>query len=223
MNQDNNEEIIAEDLKLEEVQKEFKNGLETIRKFNPSVTFYGSARINEGGEYYEKTRNLAYRISKELNYAVFSGGGPGIMEAANRGAFDAGGKSVGLTIRLPREQGTNPYVTDEIPFNFFFTRQNTMSYATEACIFCPGGYGTLSELFEILTLKQTNKIGKVTVILYGSDFWNPIEEVIKSTLLNKFNTIEEKDLNLYKIVDSEDEILEIVKNSKIRTGEDALE
>lgn len=223
MNQDNNEEKIEEEIKLKKVQDEFKNGLETIHKFNPSVTFYGSTRLNEGNEYYEKTRNLAYRISKELNYAVFSGGGPGIMEASNRGANEAGGKSVGLTIKLPHEQYTNPYVTDEIPFNFFFTRQSTMSYATEACIFCPGGYGTLSELFDILTLKQTNKIGQVPIILYCSEFWKPIEDTIKAVLLEKFKTIEEKDLALYKIIDSEDEVLKVVKNSKIRDGEDALD
>lgn len=223
MNQDNNEAKIEEEEKLEEVQEEFKNGLETIRKFNPSVTFYGSARLNEGDKYYEKTKNLACKISKELNYAVFSGGGPGIMEAANRGAYEAGGKSVGLTIELPREQKSNPYITDEIPFNFFFTRQNIMSYSTEVCIFCPGGYGTFSELFEVLTLKQTNKIGPIPVILYCSEFWNGIESMLKDVLLEKFGTIEEKDLSLYKIIDNEDEILEIVKNSKLRTGEDALE
>ena len=223
MDQENNEEKIEEEIKLNKVQEEFHNGIDTVRKFNPSVTFYGSTQLKEGNLYYEKVRNLAYRISKELNFAVMSGGGPGIMEAANRGAFEAGGKSVGLTIRLPNEQKTNPYVTDEIPFSFFFTRQSTMSYATEACIFCPGGYGTLSELFDILTQQQTNKIGRMPVILYCSEFWKPLEGIVNDLLLQKFKTIKESDINLYKIIDDKNEILEIVKNSKIRNGEDALE
>jgi len=223
MNQDINEEKIEEEIKLEQVHDEFENGIDEVRKFDKSVTFYGSTRLTEGTEYYEKVRNLAYRISKELNFVILSGGGPGIMEASNRGAKEAGGKSVGLTIKLPREQETNPYVTEEIPFNFFFTRQNTMSYSTEVCIFCPGGYGTLSELFDILTLKQTNKIGQIPVILYCSEFWGGVEEMIKKVLLEKFGTIEKKDLELYRIIDNEDEIIEIVKNSKLRTGEDALE
>jgi len=223
MDQENNEEKIEEEIKLNKVQEEFHNGIDTVRKFNPSVTFYGSTQLKEGNPYYEKVRDLAYRISKELNFAVMSGGGPGIMEAANRGAFEAGGKSVGLTIRLPNEQKTNPYVTDEIPFSFFFTRQSTMSYATEACIFCPGGYGTLSELFDILTQQQTNKIGKMPIILYCSEFWKPLESAVNDLLLQKFKTIKESDINLYKIIDDENEIIEIVKNSKIRNGEDALE
>lgn len=213
----------TEELKLNMIHEEFHQGIETVKKFNPSVTFYGSTRLNEGNQYYEKVRNLTYRIAKELGYAVLSGGGPGIMEAANRGAYEAGGKSVGLTIKLPKEQYTNKYVTDEIPFHYFFTRQSAMSYSTEVCVFGPGGFGTLSELFEILTLLQTNKIGNVPVILFGSEFWSPIEKTIEENLLNKYGTVGEKDIKLYKITDDEDEILEIIKNSKIRTGEDALE
>lgn len=221
MEQDNKEKEI-EEMKLVMIHDEFLQGLEMVKKFNPSVTFYGSTRLREGNEYYEKVRNLTYRISKELKYAILSGGGPGIMEAANRGAFEAGGKSVGLTIKLPNEQGTNPFVKDTIPFNFFFTRQSSMSYSTEVCVFCPGGFGTLSELFEILTLQQTKKIGSIPVVLYGSDFWNPLEKVIRESLLEKYNTVNEKDLHIYTITDSDEEVLNIIKNSKIRTGEDSL-
>jgi uncharacterized protein (TIGR00730 family) len=219
--QDNNERNV-EEVKLKMIQDEFHNGIETVRKFNPSVTFYGSTKLTEGHPYYEKVRNLSFRISKELGYAVLSGGGPGIMEAANRGAFEAGGKSVGLTIKLPNEQFTNPYVTDEIPFNFFFTRQSSMSYSTEVCVFCPGGFGTLNELFEVLTLEQTNKIGRIPVILFGSEFWNPIEKVIEEVLCKKYQTVSEKDTKIYTIMDDENEILDIIKNSKIRNGEDSL-
>lgn len=212
-----------EETKLCMIQEEFRQGLEIVSDITPSVTFYGSARLGADSPVYKAVTHLAYRISKELGYAVLSGGGPGLMEAANKGAYDAGGRSVGITIKLPFEQATNPYVTDEIPFYFFFARQVTMSYTTEVCIFCPGGFGTFNELFEILTLQQTGKIGKIPVILFGSEFWNPINETIKKICLDKFNTINEKDMELFKIIDDEDEILKIIANSRLRDGEDALE
>jgi uncharacterized protein (TIGR00730 family) len=221
MNQDKNEEE-KEAVIFKIIQDEFHSGIDKVKKFNPSVTIYGSTHLKEDSEPYKKVRNLAYRISKELGYVVLSGGGPGIMEAANRGAYEAGGKSIGLTIKLPEEQFTNKYVTDEIPFHYFFTRQATMSFATEVCIFCPGGFGTFNELFEILTLEQTNKIGKFPIILFGSDFWNPIDKMIKEVLLEKYKTIKKGDENIYVIKDNEDEILKIIKNSKIRDGRDAL-
>lgn len=220
MTTNNNEE--AEELKFKEIEEEFHKGVDMVREINPSVTFYGSARITEDQPYYEKVRSLTYRIAKELNYNVMSGGGPGIMEAANKGAFEAGGRSIGLTIKLPHEQSNNPYVTEEIPFHHFFSRQSAMSYATEVCIFCPGGFGTFSELFEVLTLQQTEKLGRIPVILFGSEFWNPIVKIIKEDLLEKYHTINEKDVELFTVRDDEDEILEIIKNSKIRNGEDSL-
>jgi len=212
----------TEEEKLKMIDEDFEQGISMVNKFNPSVTFYGSTRLNEGNPDYEKVRHLTYRISKELGYTIFSGGGPGIMEAANRGAFEAGGKSIGFTISLPKEQDTNKYITEQIPFHFFFSRQSSMSYATEVCIFGPGGFGTFSELFEILTLLQTNKIDKVPVILFGSEFWSPLEKLIEENLLNKYKTIGEEDIKLYTITDDEDKILEIIKNSKIRDGHDAL-
>lgn len=221
MNQDNIEKNVI-DIKLKDVQDEFYQGIEKVDKFNPSVTVYGSTRMTEDNPYYKKVRDLTYRISKELGYSILSGGGPGIMEAANRGAYEAGGKSVGLTIKLPDEQVTNLYVTDEIPFHFFFTRQSSMSYSTEVCVFCPGGFGTLNELFEILTLEQTNKIGRIPVILFGSEFWNPLDKTIRKVLLEKYQTVSEKDLDLYTITDDEDTVLEIIKNSKMRYGEDSF-
>jgi hypothetical protein len=217
---DNGANVI--DIKLKEIQDEFHQGLETVSKFSPAVTFYGSTRMTEDSPYYKKVRDLTYRISTELGYAILSGGGPGIMEAANRGAFEAGGKSVGLTIKLPNKQITNPYLTDEIMFHFFFTRKSTLFFSTEVCIFCPGGFGTFDELFEILNLQQTKKMGKIPVILYGSDFWNSIDKTIKEVLLEKYHTVSKEDLDLYTITDDEDEILEIIKTSKIRNGEDSL-
>ena len=211
-----------QETKLCMIQEEFRQGIDMITDFTPSVTFYGSARFDENHPAYQKARNLAHRISKELGYSILSGGGGGIMEASNRGAHDAGGRSVGLTIKLPTEQKTNPYITDEIPFYFFFARQVSMSYATEVCIFCPGGFGTLDELFEMLTLQQTSKIGRIPVILFGSDFWNPIDTVIKQVLLEKYKTVSPEDTHLYTITDNEDEILKIISESRLRDGQDAL-
>lgn len=211
-----------EEQKLCMIKEEFRNGIDNIKNITPSVTFYGSTRINEGNPVYERIQKLAYRISKELNYAVITGGGPGAMEAANHGAHDAGGRSLGLTIRLPQEQYSNPYVTEEIPFEFFFARQVSMSYATEVCIFCPGGFGTFYELFEILTNLQTGKIGNIPVILYLSEFWNPLQKVIAEVMLEKYKTVNDRDVDLFKIIDDDDEILEIVRNSKMRGAEDSL-
>ncbi len=208
--------------KLCMIQEEFRQGIDMISSFTPSVTFYGSAQLTEGNPSYDQARRLAYRISKELGYTILSGGGGGIMEAANRGAYEAGGKSVGLTIRLPNEQKTNKYVTDEVPFYFFFTRQVSMSYATEVVIFCPGGFGTLNELFEMLTLQQTNKIGRIPVILLGVEFWTPLQDVIKNILIDKYKTLESADLDLYVITDNEDDILHIITESRLRDAQDAL-
>ena len=204
------------------IQEEFRKGIDTIKKFTPSVTFYGGARFGEDHPSYKQAQSLAYRISKELGYTVISGGGAGIMEAVSRGAHDAGGKVVGLTIKLPTEQATNKYVTDDIPFYFFFARKVSMSYSTEVCIFCPGGFGTLDELFDMLTLQQTNKIGKIPVILLGKEYWTPVEKIIKEVLIDKYKTVSPEDLNLYTITDDEDKILEIIKKSRLRTGEDGL-
>lgn len=222
MNKNNGTGINIDETKLKMIKEEFEKGIDMVNKINPSVTFYGSTRIKENDPYYQKVKNLTFRIAKELNYAILSGGGPGIMQAANHGAFEAGGKSVGLTIKLPHEQLSNPYLTDEIPFHFFFTRQSALSYSTEVCVFCPGGFGTLSELFEILTLQQTHKIGRIPIILYGSDFWNPVDKMIKENLLKNHHTVYESDTELYIIKDDEDEILDIIKHSKIRNGDDSL-
>ncbi len=211
-----------EETKLCMMEEEFRQGISVIQDLTPSVTFYGSARLQEDHPAYKQARSLAYRISKELGYNVLSGGGGGIMEASNRGAFEAGGKSVGLTIRLPQEQKTNKYVTEEIPFYFFFTRQVAMSYATEVCVFCPGGFGTLDELFEMLTLQQTGKIGRIPVILLGTEFWNPLAKFIQEVLVEKYKVISPNDVNLFVITDDEDQILKIINESRMRDGKDSL-
>ncbi len=209
-----------EEIKLHMIQEEFRTGIDTVKNLEASVTFYGGARFKEDDEVYKKVQKLAYRISKELGYTIITGGGGGVMEAASRGAYEAGGKALGLTIKLPHEQKVNKYVTQEVPFYFFFARQVSMSYTTEVCIFCPGGFGTLNELFEILTLEQTEKIDKIPVIFFGSEYWNPLEKFIEGVLLEKYKTINPKDINIYTITDDEDEILKIIKKSKMRNGED---
>ncbi len=199
------------------ISKEFTNGFEFVKNYPRSVTFFGSARAKTSEHYYEKAKALAERIVKELHYSVITGGGPGIMEAANRGAFEAGGNSLGLTIELPHEQLTNKYLTDKEDFHYFFSRKVCLSFSAEAYVFFPGGYGTLDEFLEILTLVQTNKIPRAPIILIGKSFWTHLEQFFKEVLLQN-NMIEEKDLHLYKITDNEEEILEIIKKAPIRIG-----
>ncbi len=199
------------------ITNEFKNGFEFIKNYPRSVTFFGSARTKEGDESYEKARRIAGRIVTELRYSVLTGGGPGIMEAGNRGAFEAGGNSLGLNIELPNEQVSNPYLTHSIDFHYFFSRKVCLSYSAEAYLFFPGGFGTLDEFLEILTLVQTNKIPKTPIILVGEEYWNPLADYFQSMLLQK-NLISNDDINLYTITNNEDLILDIVKNAPVRIG-----
>ncbi len=200
------------------IDKEFSRGFEFLGKYPKSVTFFGSARLGEHTKDYQHVRGIARRIVEDLGYAVTTGGGPGIMEAANRGAYEAGGNSLGLTIELPHEQSTNPYVTDFVDFFYFFSRKVCMTYSAEAFIYGAGGFGTFDELFEILTLIQTKKIPRVPVILTGSKYWKPIEAVIKKQLLDAYRTIGEEDLKLYTITDDVDEIISIIKGSPVTNG-----
>lgn len=196
---------------------EFSRGFNFIKKYPKTVTFFGSARTPEDNQEYIGARDLAKRINEELSYSVVTGGAIGIMEAANRGAFESGGQSLGLNIELPHEQSMNKYLTDSMEFHYFFTRKVCLSFSAEAYVYYPGGFGTMDELFEILTLIQTKKIEKVPVILVGSHYWNGLDEFIKDNLL-KGEKISEGDTDLYTISDNHDEILEIIKNAPIRKG-----
>jgi len=138
------------------------------------------------------------------------------MEAANKGAHDAGGQSIGFTIKLPHEQKDNPYLTGKLDFNFFFSRKTMMWFAAEAYLFFPGGFGTFDELFEVLTLVQTGKIEKVPIILVGEEYWKPLNTLIQEDMLSHHYTISAEDTDLYTITDDEDKILEIIKNAPIR-------
>lgn len=198
-----------------EISREFTEGFKFLEQFPRSVTFFGSARFTEDHPDYVKARRIASRIVKDLDYAVISGGGPGIMEAANRGARDAGGKSIGLTIRLPHEQVMNAYLTDHIDFYYFFSRKVCLAYSAEAFLYFPGGYGTMDEFFEIITLLQTRKIPQLPIILVGSDYWNKVLAYMKDNLIGH-STIDQNDLQLFTIVDDEDEIIDIIKNAPVR-------
>lgn len=211
-----------EEAKLCLIQEEFRDGIDFVKDLGPSVTFYGSARLKPDHPEYIKAYELSNRIAKELGYIIISGGGAGIMEAANKGAYDAGIESVGFTIKLPREQDTNPYVTKEVSFRFFFARQVSMSYSTEACIFCAGGTGTMYEFFEMLTHLQTGKIGKIPVVLYGTEFWNPIKKLLEEQFVEKYKTISNSDLERFIVTDDVNQIIEVIRASKMRTGEDEL-
>lgn len=195
---------------------EFIRGYDMIKKHPRSVSILGSARFDENNIYYKQARSLAFRIAKELKYAVVTGGGPGIMEAANRGAFEAGGVSLGFSIKLPKEQKDNPYLTDSVEFEYFFSRKTLLFFSAETYIYFPGGFGTFDELFEILTLIQTKKIPLTPVILVGRDFWAPLLKLVDEKLYHETKTIRLEDENIYKIVDSEDEIIDIIKNAPFR-------
>lgn len=199
------------------IDSEFRRGFNLMKEHPRSVTIFGSARLKPETEIYQRVEALSKKIAN-MDYTVVTGGGHGIMGAGNKGAFEAEkGSSIGINIELPFEQTTNEYLDDTIEFNHFFSRKVVLSYAAEAYVYCPGGFGTLDEMFEILTLKQTKKIPDTPIILYGSEFWQPLEEYFKKILLMPGQkTISEADLDLYVITDNDEEVLEIIKNAKVR-------
>lgn len=199
------------------IAQEFTDGFEFIKNYPRSVTFFGSARTKEGDFYYEKARELAKNIVEELHYSIVTGGGPGIMQAANRGAYEAGGNSIGLNIQLPNEQISNEYLTDQINFYYFFSRKVCLSFSAEAYVFFPGGFGTLDEFLEILTLIQTGKIPKAPIILFSKKHWRPLEDFFKNSLAEG-GFINESDTSLYTITDDEKFILDIIKKAPVRIG-----
>jgi len=202
--------------RMDKIEKEFIKGFEFLRKYEKTVSFYGSARLQEDNIHYKAARRIAGRVAKELGCAVVSGGGNGIMEAANRGAFEAGGKSLGLNIQLPHEQKKNAYLTDSMDFYYFFIRKVMLSFSAEAYLFFPGGFGTLDEFFEIVTLVQTRKITEVPIVLVGKDFWLPIVDMLEENLCQVHKAIEKSDLKLFTITDDEDQVIEIIKKAPLR-------
>jgi hypothetical protein len=194
------------------VISEFVEAFEKMGRIGPCVSIFGSARTKETDKYYILAEDLAYKITQH-GYGVITGGGPGIMEAANKGANRGGGKSVGLNISLPFEEYSNPYIDSDkkIDFDFFFVRKVMFVKYAQGFVVLPGGFGTLDELFEAITLIQTKKIGKFPIVLVGKEFWGGLVDWIKNTLLNN-GKISAKDLDLFHLVDSSDEALKIIND-----------
>lgn len=195
---------------LFKIMGEFVNGFEKMSKIGPCVSVFGSARTKEEDKYYQLAVEISKSIS-EAGYGVITGGGPGIMEAGNKGASLAGGTSVGLNIDLPFEQHDNPYIDPDksLDFDYFFVRKVMFVKYSQGFVVMPGGFGTLDELFEAITLIQTHKIGKFPIILVGSEFWTGLLDWIKNIMLKEGN-ISPGDLDLIKIVDTPNEVVEII-------------
>ncbi|MCR4256875.1 MAG: TIGR00730 family Rossman fold protein, partial [Candidatus Uhrbacteria bacterium] len=198
------------------IMAEFVEGFEFLSRLKKEVTIFGSARAMPDNKYYKLARALGNRLGKE-GYAVITGGGPGLMEAGNRGAFEADGESIGLDIQLPTEQRRNKYVKQSKGFHYFFTRKVMLSASAQAYIFFPGGFGTLDELFEMVTLIQTGKMSdQVPVILFGKDYWEGMLEWIKKKIMDENHFIEPFELEILRVVDTVDEAFEIIRQTPER-------
>ena len=198
--------IAAAEGRLETVVDEFEQVFDILSKHEKTITIFGSARKPQDDSITEGAYTMAARLSRE-GFAVITGGGHGVMEAANRGAYEAGGASIGLNIMLPHEQSLNSYTTNNFEFNHFFGRKVAMTLDSSAYIYYPGGFGTFDELFEILALMQTRKIERTPVMLIGSEFWRPWDAVIREVMLDKYHVISRDDTDLYKIYDDYDEVI----------------
>ena len=209
MNQSNETNLNNEAWRMFRILSEFVEGFETLSDIGPAVTVFGSARTQVDNPYYQKAVECGSKlVKKEL--AVITGGGPGIMEAANKGAFEAQGTSVGLNISLPMEQEPNPYQTHEINFRYFFARKVMFVKYAVGFICFPGGFGTMDEFFESMTLIQTHKTAPFPVVLIGTEFWSGLVDWMKQTMLEKHGTISENDMDLFRVTDSVDEAVKII-------------
>ena len=206
---------------LFKIMGEFVEGFEKMGVHNPCISIFGSARTPNTHNNYKLACEIAQRIV-DLGFGIITGGGPGIMEAANKGAQEAGGASVGLTIDLPFEENHNKYIDKDrmINFDYFFVRKVMFVKYAQAFVVLPGGFGTLDELMEAITLIQTSKIKKIPIILVGTSFWSGLIDWLKQTLLAQNNTISEGDLELFSCVDTADEVIDLLKQyySETDTG-----
>lgn len=193
------------------IMAEFVNGYESMARIGPCVSIFGSARTKPEDANYLLAEKIAYKISK-AGYGVITGGGPGIMEAGNKGAHLGGGTSVGLNIVLPFEQHYNPYIDSDknLNFDYFFVRKVMFVKYSQGFVVMPGGFGTLDEMFEAMTLIQTKKVARFPIILVGTSFWSGLIDWIKTVLVEKEGTVHGEDLNLFKIVDSADEVVDVL-------------
>ena len=200
---------LKESWRLFHIMAEFVEGFESLADISPAVTIFGSARAKEGDELYTRAYNLA-RVLGRNKFNIITGGGPGVMEAANRGAQEEGVKSVGINIQLPFEQKPNPYINVPLSYRYFFVRKVMFIKYAIAYIVLPGGYGTLDEFFEAITLIQTRKIRPFPVILVDSSFWSSLIDWINQNMLAR-NTVTKEDMAIYKVMDDPEEIVEYIK------------
>ncbi len=193
------------------IMSEFVEGYEQLNRIGPCISVYGSAKTKPSSVLYKTTVELSKRLVEE-GFGVITGGGPGVMEAANKGAFEAGGKSVGVGIDLPMEQGNNDYIDRDklVTCNYFFIRKVMLFRYAQGFVYMPGGFGTLDELSEALTLIQTHKISQLPIVLYGKEYWSRLLEFFTKTLLDEHNTINPEDLELMNVVDTVDEVIDII-------------
>jgi len=208
-----NEMSATESWRMFHIMAEFVEGFEALGDCHPSVTLFGSTRAKPEDEVYQKAERIA-RMLGENGFGVITGGGPGVMEAANKGALSAGGKSIGLNIQLPFEQKPNPYTNISLSFRYFFVRKVMFVKYAVAFIILPGGFGTMDELFESVTLIQTRKIKPFPVFLVGSDYWKGLLDWIKGVVL-KEGRISPQDLNILQVIDDPEEIVRTIKRTVI--------
>lgn len=213
----NSEDIrLIEELKIRQgdtwrvlkIMSEFVQGFDAMSSIGPAITFFGSSRLDETDPYYKKAYRTAFMLGS-LGFHIITGGGPGIMEAANRGGKDAGTLSVGLNIQIPTEQVPNPYQNLSLNFDYFFVRKVMLLRYSTAYLIFPGGFGTLDELFEALTLIQTGKSPRFPIILFGSEYWKPLLDFMKNTMVS-YGTISREDLNLISLCDTPEEAVELI-------------
>ncbi len=207
----------SETWRIFRIQSELVDGFETLHDLGPAVTVFGSSRLAVGSSYYTAAETVAAKLSS-AGFAVITGGGPGIMEGANKGCCGNGSQSVGLNIALPTEQFPNKYQDISLTFRYFFARKLMFVKYAIAYVIFPGGFGTLDELFEALTLVQTEKIRKFPIILYGTEYWEGMIEWIREKMLG-YECINEKELELFSVVNSPDEVLDIVDKHHKNTTE----
>lgn len=196
------------------IMSEFVDGYDFLSKLTADITVFGSARLGPSTKYYKIAEELTYKLAK-AGFSVVTGGGPGIMEAANKGAYKGGGESIGLNIQLPFEQRINKYVRHGMGFHFFFTRKVMLTSPSQAFVAFPGGFGTIDEIMEVLTLMQTHKMQPVPIILVGKQFWGKLNNFFVEEMLQEHNAIHPDDLGLFTIVDSADEAMAILRE-KVR-------
>ncbi len=192
------------------IMSEFVKGFEFLRQYKKAVSIYGSARSGFKSNIYKEACVLSYHLAKD-GFAIITGGGPGVMEAANNGAYEAKGKSVGINIKLRHKQRINKYVTESREFQHFYVRKTMLSFASKIYIFFPGGFGTLDELFEMIMLVQTEKLPRIPIILVDKNYWSPLVSWIEEYLFKKNHAVDKKDLQIYYLVDSADEAYQLIK------------